>query len=407
MNVAKIREDFQILNRKVRDGKQLIYLDNAATTQKPKPVINAICNYYMQYNANVHRAVYQLAEEATAAYESARDKVASFINGSREEIIFVRNATEAINLVAYAWGKKNVMENDKIVITELEHHSNLVPWQLLAQEKNAELKYVRVDDSGIVIDDLLEILNIGRVKLVSVAHMSNLLGTITPLEEIIKTCHEKEIPVMVDGAQSVPHLPVDVRKLNCDFMAFSAHKMLGPTGVGVLYAKKHYLENMAPFISGGDMIKEVQKYKTAWNDLPWKYEAGTSNIADVIGYGAAIDYLNEIGMQNVRNHEKEITKYALERMADIKELHIYGTKNIDNKGGIISFNFENAHPHDLAVLLDRDGIAIRSGHHCAQVLTAKLGVSATARASFYVYNSEDEIDIFINSLHKAKKILKA
>lgn len=293
-NVTKIREDFPILNRKVRNNKPLIYLDNAATTQKPRQVIEAIHDYYMNYNANIHRAVYQLGEEATNAYEGARDKVAKFVNASREEIVFVRNATEAINLIAYAWGRENVGKDDKVVITEFEHHSNIVPWQLLTQEKGAKLEYIRITDDGLLIlDDLYDALANNSVKLVSVSHMSNVLGTIAPVQEIIKVCHEKGVPVLIDGAQSVPHMPVDVQKLDCDFMAFSAHKMLGPTGVGVLYAKREYLEKMRPFIGGGDMIKEVHKYETRWNDLPWKYEAGTPNIADVIGYGVAIDYLKD------------------------------------------------------------------------------------------------------------------
>jgi cysteine desulfurase/selenocysteine lyase len=407
LNVAKIREDFPILNRKVRDGKQLVYLDNAATTQKPKQVIDAIHDYYMQYNANVHRAAYQLAEEATNAYEGARDKVAKFVNAKREEIIFVRNATEAINLVAYAWGRENVKKDDRVVITEFEHHSNLVPWQLLTQEKNAKLEYIRIDDDGLLIlDDLYNILAKNHVKLVSVAHMSNVLGSIAPVQEIIKVCHEKNVPVMVDGAQSVPHMPVDVKKLDCDFMPFSAHKMLGPTGVGVLYAKREYLEKMQPFISGSDMIREVHKYETKWNDLPYKYESGTPNIADVIGYGAAIDYLNGIGMQNIRDHEKEITKYALDRITSVKGIHVYGTQDIEKRGGVISFNFGDIHPHDLATILDEDGVAIRSGHHCAQVLMERLGVAATSRASFYIYNSKQEVDVLINALDRARMIFR-
>src|SRR5574341_1643959 len=407
LNVAKIREDCPILNRKVRDGKQLVYLDNAATTQKPKQVIDAIYDYYMQYNANVHRAAYQLAEEATNAYEGARDKVAKFVNAKREEIIFVRNATEAINLVAYAWGRENVKKDDRVVITEFEHHSNLVPWQLLTQEKNAKLEYIRIDDDGLLIlDDLYNILAKNHVKLVSVAHMSNVLGSIAPVQEIIKVCHEKNVPVMIDGAQSVPHMPVDVKKLDCDFMPFSAHKMLGPTGVGVLYAKREFLEKMQPFIAGSDMIKEVHKYETKWNDLPYKYESGTPNIADVIGYGAAIDYLNGIGMQNIRDHEKEITKYALDRITGVKGIHVYGTRDIEKRGGVISFNFGDIHPHDLATILDEDGVAIRSGHHCAQVLMERLGVAATSRASFYIYNSKQEVDVLINALDRARMIFR-
>ena len=407
LNVTKIREDFPILNRKVRNGKQLIYLDNAATTQKPRQVIEAINDYYMNYNANIHRAVYQLAEEATNAYEGARDKVAKFVNASREEIIFVRNATEAINLIAYAWGRENVNKGDKVVITEFEHHSNIVPWQLLTQEKNAKLEYIRINDDGLLeLDDLHKILTQNSVKLVSISHMSNVLGTIAPVQEIINVCHEKNIPVLIDGAQSVPHMPVDAQKLGCDFMAFSAHKMLGPTGVGVLYAKREYLEKMRPFIGGGDMIKEVHKYETRWNDLPWKYEAGTPNIADVIGYGVAIDYLNRLGMQNVRTHEKELTRYALDRITGVKGVHVYGTPDVEHRGGVISFNFGDIHPHDLATILDEDGVAIRSGHHCAQPLMERLGVAATSRASFYIYNTKEEVDVLINSLDRARMIFR-
>lgn len=407
IDIKKIRQDFPILTRKVRDGKPLIYLDNAATTQKPKQVIDAIYDYYMRYNANVHRAAYQLAEEATKAYESARERVAKFVNADTEEIIFVRNATEAINLVAYAWGRENVGKDDRVVITEFEHHSNIVPWQLLTQEKKANLEYIRIDDDGLLIlDDLYQVLDKNDVKFVSISHMSNVLGTLAPVDEIVKICHAKGVPVLIDGAQSVPHMPVDVKKVDCDFMAFSAHKMLGPTGVGVLYAKKEYLEKMEPFIGGGDMIKEVHKYETKWNDLPWKYEAGTPNIADVIGYGVAIDYLNNIGMDNVRVHEKELTKYALDRITGVKGLHVYGTRDVEKRGGVISFNFGDIHPHDLATILDEDGVAIRSGHHCAQPLMELLGVASTSRASFYIYNTKEEVDALINSLEKARMIFK-
>ncbi|MEM3084537.1 MAG: cysteine desulfurase [Nitrososphaerales archaeon] len=407
IDIEKIREDFPILARKVRDGKPLVYLDNAATTQKPIQVIDAIHDYYMRYNANVHRAVYQLAEEATNAYEAAREKVAKFVNADREEIIFVRNATEAINLVAYAWGRENVGKDDRVVITEFEHHSNIVPWQLLTQEKKAKLEYIRINGEGLlVLDDLYSALDKRNVKLVSVSHMSNVLGTIAPVEEIVKLCHAVGVPVLIDGAQSVPHMPVDVKKIDCDFMAFSAHKMLGPTGVGVLYAKKEYLEKMRPFIGGGDMIKEVHKYETRWNDLPWKYEAGTPNIADVIGYGVAIDYLNNIGMDNIRDHEKELTRYALDRITGVKGVHVYGTVDVEKRGGVISFNFADIHPHDLSTILDEDGIAIRSGHHCAQPLMELLGVAATSRASFYIYNKKEEVDVLINSLEKARVIFR-
>ncbi|MBE44468.1 MAG: cysteine desulfurase [Thaumarchaeota archaeon] len=407
IDIQKLRSDFPILTRKVRDNKSLVYLDNASTTQKPIQVIEAIHNYYMYYNANIHRAVYQLAEEATNAYEGARERIAKFINADREEIIFVRNATEAINLVAYAWGRKNVGKDDRVVISELEHHSNIVPWQLLTQEKNAKLEYIRIDSDGLLIlDDLYNLLEKNNVKLVSISQMSNVLGTIIPVDKIVKACHIKNVPVLIDAAQSVPHIPVDVKKIDCSFMAFSAHKMLGPTGVGVLYAKKEYLEKMQPFISGGDMIKEVHKYETRWNDIPWKYEAGTPNIADVIGYGVAIDYLTNIGMDNVREYENELTRYALDRIINVKGIHVYGTRDIEKRGGLISFNLGDIHPHDLSTILDEDGIAIRSGHHCAQPLMELLDVAATSRVSFYIYNTKEEIDSLINSLERARVIFR-
>ncbi|RMF32190.1 MAG: cysteine desulfurase [Candidatus Nitrosothermus koennekii] len=407
MNVEKIREDFPILKRKVRNGKPLIYLDNAATTQKPKQVINALKKYYTYYNANVHRAAYQLSEEATAAYEETRDKVAKFINADREEIIFVRNATEALNLVAYTWGRKNIKKNDRVVITEFEHHSNIVPWQIITKEKKANLDYIRVDEEGmLMLDDLHNFLEQDRVKLVSFSHMSNVLGTIAPAKDIVRYVHEKDIPVLIDGAQSVPHIPVDVKDLDCDFMAFSAHKMLGPTGVGVLYAKKEILEDMPPFLGGGDMIKEVHKYETIYNDLPWKYEAGTPNIADVIAFGKAIDYINKIGIENMHEYEKELTEYALDRLSGIKGLEIYGTFDINKRGGVISFNLGDIHPHDLATILDEDGIAIRSGHHCAQPLMEKLDTAATSRASLYLYNTKEEIDALADALERARMIFR-
>lgn len=407
IDIQKLRGDFPILTRKVRDNKSLVYLDNASTTQKPRQVIEAIHDYYMYYNANIHRAVYQLAEEATNAYEGARERIAKFINADREEIIFVRNATEAINLVAYAWGRKNVGKDDRVVISELEHHSNIVPWQLLTQENNAKLEYIRIDNDGLlVLDDLYNLLEKNNVKLVSISQMSNVLGTIIPVDKIVKACNIKNVPVLIDAAQSVPHIPVDVKKIDCSFMAFSAHKMLGPTGVGVLYAKKEYLEKMQPFISGGDMIKEVHKYETRWNDIPWKYEAGTPNIADVIGYGVAIDYLTNIGMDNVKEYENELTRYALDRITNVKGIHVYGTRDVEKRGGLISFNLGDIHPHDLSTILDEDGIAIRSGHHCAQPLMELLDVAATSRVSFYIYNTKEEIDSLINSLERARVIFR-
>ncbi len=408
LDVGKIREDFPILKRKLDGGKTLVYLDNAATTQKPLSVINAIHDYYMNYNSNIHRAVHQLAEEATLAFEKTREKVAKFINArSVEEIVFTRNATEAINLVAYSWGRSNVGRDDKIVISEIEHHSNIVPWQILAGEKGAKLEYIGVDDDGYLkMKEYGTHLDSNKVKLVSVSHMSNVLGTIIPVEEIIRMSHERGIPVLVDAAQSVPHMQVDVQKMDCDFMAFSAHKMLGPTGVGILYVKKEILEKMPPFMGGGDMIKEVHKYETRYNDLPYRFEGGTPNIADVIGFSAAIEYLEDIGMDRVRDHEIELTKYAIDRITGVKGVTLYGPRNMTDRGGVVSFNIGDIHPHDLATIMNDHGVAIRSGHHCAQVLMERLDVAATSRASFYIYNTKEEIDTFIGALEEARRLFK-
>jgi len=364
----------------------------------------------MNYNSNIHRAVHQLAEEATLEFEKTREKVAEFINArSTEEIVFTRNATEAINLVAYSWGRTNVKKEDRIVITELEHHSNIVPWQMLTSEKGAKLDYVGTDDNGYLkLQEYMNYLESSKkkVKLVSVSHMSNVLGTIVPVNDMIKMSHEKGIPVLIDAAQSVPHMPVDVQKMDCDFMAFSAHKMLGPTGVGILYVKKEILEKMPPFIGGGDMIKEVHKYETRYNDLPYKFEGGTPNIADVIGFAAAIDYLNKLGMDKVREHEVELTEYALDIITKVKGVTLYGPRNTEDRGGVISFNIGDIHPHDLATIMNDHGVAIRSGHHCAQVLMERLDVAATSRASFYIYNTKEEIDIFVSALEEARRIFK-
>ena len=408
LETNKIRNDFPILTRKI-NGKPFVYFDNASTTQKPSSVINKIVNYYSFYNSNIHRAVYDIAEEATNAYELTRLKISKFINASSpQEIIFTRNATEAINLVAYSWGRKNIQKGDVIILSEQEHHSNIVPWQILAKEKNAQLKYLKIGETGnLNLNELESSLDDNKnIKLISLSHMSNALGNIIPIEKIIDLAHIHSIPVLVDGAQSVPHLKTDVRTLDCDFLAFSAHKMLGPTGVGILYGKKDLLQEMDPFICGGDMIKEVHKENTFFNDLPYKYEAGTPNIADVIGFSSALDYLNEIGMDNVRNHEIELTKYALEKMSELKHIKVYGDANLQNRGGIISFNLGDIHPHDLATILNEHGIAIRSGHHCAQVLMEKLEVSATSRVSFYIYNTKEEINIFISALGEAIKLFQ-
>ena len=403
-----LRNDFPILKRTVRDNKRLVYLDNASTTQKPNQVIDAITDYYRNHNANIHRAVYALAEESTEAYEGARDKIAKFVNiKNRQELIFVRGTTEAINLVAYAWGRPHINEGDIIVTTEYEHHSNIVPWQLLTQEKRAKLEYIGMNDDGqLNLDDLDKYLATGKVKLVTFSLMSNVLGTITDAEKIITKCKAAGVPTLIDGAQAVPHMKVDLDTLGCDFFAFSGHKMLGPTGIGVLWVRKSVLQTMNPFHGGGDMIREVHKYETTWNDLPYKFEAGTPSIADVIGFGAAIDYLTKIGMDNVRQHEIELTKYAIDEFSKVPGLLIYGTKDITKRGGVISFNFADVHPHDVAQIIDGEGIALRSGHHCAQVLMERLNVAATSRASFYIYNTKADVDALINSLNIVAKVFK-
>ena len=403
-----LKNDFPILKRTVRDNKRLVYLDNASTTQKPNQVIDAITDYYRNHNANIHRAVYALAEESTEAYESARDKIAKFVNiKNRQELIFVRGTTEAINLVAYAWGRPHINEGDIIVTTEYEHHSNIVPWQLLTQEKRAKLEYIGMNDDGqLNLDDLDKYLATGKVKLVTFSLMSNVLGTITDAEKIIAKCKAAGVLTLIDGAQAVPHMKVNLDTLGCDFFAFAGHKMLAPTGIGILWVRKSVLQTMSPFHGGGDMIREVHKYETTWNDLPYKFEAGTPNIADVIGFGAAIDYLTKIGMDNVRQHEIELTTYAMEKFAKIPGLQIYGTKDIAKRGGVISFNFADVHPHDVADIIDKEGISLRSGHHCAQVLMERLNVAATSRASFYIYNTKKDVDALIDSLNIVAKVFK-
>lgn len=406
VNSYELRNDFPIFRKKI-NGKELVYLDNASTTQKPNSVIDSITDFYTNYNSNIHRAVYQLAEEATALYEQSREKIANFINVRPEEIIFTRNTTESINLIAHSWARTNLKKDDCIAITELEHHSNIVPWQILSQEIGTRMEYVGVDDNGFLdLKYLIDLISSKKVKLLSLSHMSNVLGTIVPIERIIKIAHENNIPVLVDGAQSVPHMPVNVKNMDCDFLVFSAHKMLGPTGVGVLYAKKEFLEKMRPFMGGGDMIKEVFKFHTNYNEVPYKFEAGTPNIADVVGFGAAIDYLEKIGMENIRNHEIDLTEYALESILSMKYVTVYGPRDPNYRGGVISFNIADIHPHDLATIMNDYGIAIRSGHHCAQVLMQRLDVPATSRASFYIYNTKEEIDMFVNAIKEAGRIFK-
>ena len=401
LDVHRVRKDFPILGRSVY-GKPLVYLDNAATSQKPVSVIRALTDYYEQYNSNVHRGVHALSMEATDRYEEARVKVADFIGApSAESVIWTRNVTEAINLVAYSWASKNVQEGDSIVTTQMEHHSNLVPWQRVAETNGAELKILPLNSDGTL--DLSDIDSVvtPSTRLLAFTHMSNTLGTINPAEELIAKARSVGATVLVDGAQSVPHMPVDVVELDCDFMGFSGHKMLGPTGIGALYARPEILEGMEPFLTGGEMVLQVWNERATWNELPMRFEAGTPNIADAIALGAAVDYLNDLGMNNVREHEKQITRYALSRFREIEELDMYGPDDPEKRGGILSFHSDSVHPHDLGTFLDREGIAIRTGHNCTMPLMREMGIAATARASFYVYNLEEEVDFLVDTLKAA------
>ncbi len=406
INIRRIREDFPILKRRIY-GKPLVYLDNAATSQKPRVVIEAIDRYYREYNANIHRGIHKLSEEATIAYEDAREKVARFINArTPEEIVFTRNTTETINLVANAWGRQNIARDDIVLLTQMEHHSNIVPWLLLTKAVGSKIEYVDIDEEGFLkYSDFDRFLG-PRTKIVAVTHASNVLGTINPVKKIAADAHKRGAKVLLDAAQSVPHMPVDVQDLDCDFMAFSGHKMLGPTGIGVLYAKREILESMEPFLGGGEMIKEVHLHEATWKDIPYKFEAGTPNVVGAIGLGAAVDYLSGLGMENVREHEKKLTKYGLDAMGSVKGMTIYGPKSVDQRGGVIAFNLGDIHAHDLATILDEDGIAIRSGHHCAQPLMERLKIPATSRASFYIYNTESEVDLLVQALERARKLFK-
>lgn len=401
---ADIRSDFPILFREVH-GKPLVYLDSTASSQKPNVVIDAMSHYYQTFNANVHRGVYQISEDATEAMEKARMKVARFLNARHsKQVIFTRNTTESINLVAYSWGNTNIHAGDLIILTEMEHHSNLVPWQLLAQRMGAKLAFVPVDDNGLLRLDIYEQLLERKPKLVAFTQMSNVLGTITPAQQMIAQAHAVGAVVLLDAAQSVPHLPVDVQALDVDFLCFSAHKMLGPTGIGVLYGKRELLEAMPPFMGGGDMIRTVDLHESTWNELPWKFEAGTPAIAEAIGLGAAVDYLNAIGMENVLQHERAMTEYALEQLRAVPELKLYGP-DASQRGGVAAFTLGDVHPHDLASILDQEvGVAIRAGNHCAQPLHRRYGLGATARVSFYVYTNKADIDTLVQGLYKAKQI---
>jgi cysteine desulfurase/selenocysteine lyase len=402
LDVYAIRQQFPALNRQVK-GQPLVYFDNAATTQKPQVVIDALVEYYTNYNANVHRGIHTLAEEATAAFEASRDAARQFINASsREEIIFTRGTTEGINLVAYTWGRKNIKAGDEIIITEMEHHSNIVPWQILCEEKGATLKMIPQQDGTLLLDEYKKLLS-SKTKLVSVVHVSNALGTVNPVEEIIQLAHQAGAIVMIDGAQSTVHLDIDVQALDCDFFAFSSHKVYGPTGIGVLYGKKQLLEAMPPFQGGGEMIKEVTLEKTTYADLPYKFEAGTPNIGDAAVLKAALEYVSKIGKEKIRNHENELLAYATDQLVQLPGVRIIG--NAANKVSVVSFVIDKVHPQDIGILLDNRGIAVRTGHHCAQPLMTCYGIPGTIRASFAMYNTKEEIDKLITGLQKALKML--
>jgi cysteine desulfurase/selenocysteine lyase len=402
--IAQCRADFPVLAREVRPGVPLVYLDSTATAQKPQHVITTMEDYYRLHNANVHRGIHTLAEEATALYEGARENVRRFINArSVKEIIFTRNATEAINLVAYAWGRANLNAGDLVVLTEMEHHSNLVPWQMLAAEKGLRLEFIPVTDEGELDLAAFEMLLAQSPKLVSLAHMSNVLGTINPVTEIAAKAHAAGALALVDGAQSVPHLAVDVQTLGVDFVAFSAHKMCGPTGIGVLWGRQTLLEAMPPFLGGGDMIRRVYLREFKANELPYKFEAGTPAIAEAVGLGAAVEYLTSIGMDAIHAHEREITAYALERLEEVPGVKVYGPP-AEKKGGVAAFTLDGVHPHDVAQILDRDGVAVRAGHHCAMPLHDRFNLPASARASFYLYTTKGEVDKLIEGLYKVKKV---
>ena len=404
--LAGVRADFPILARE-RDGRPIVYLDSAATSQKPAAVIEAVDSYYRRSNANVHRGVYELAQEATDLFEGARERIAAFVGGETDTTIFTRNATEAINLVAHAWGRANVGPGDEVLITHMEHHSNIVPWQLLCTERGAKLRYLGVSEDGrLSLDELDEALAPGRVKLVAVAHVSNVLGTINPVAEIAARARAAGAASLVDGSQAVPQMPVDLAHVGADFYAWTGHKALGPTGIGVLHGRRELLEAMPPFIGGGDMIKSVGFETSTWNDLPWKFEAGTSPIAQGVGLGAAIDYLAAIGMETVRAHERELTAYALGRLEEIEGLRAFGPVDPDRRGGVISFELAGIHPHDLAEICDREHVCIRAGHHCAQPLMRAMGVPATARASFHVYNATEDVDRLVDALQKAREVFR-
>jgi len=400
-DIEKIRKDFPILSISVH-GKPLVYLDNAATTQKPQYVIDKANNYYKKYNANIHRGVHALSQEATEAFEESRIIVKRFINAlGKNEIIFTRGTTESVNLVASTYGRVNINEGDEIIISHMEHHSNIVPWQMLCLEKNAKLRVIPINDNGELIFEEFEKMINERTKFISVVYASNSLGTVNPVKKIIDLAHSYNVPVMLDAAQAVNHLPIDVQELDCDFLAFSGHKLYGPTGIGVLYGKVNHLDAMPPYMGGGDMISKVTFEETTYNELPHKFEAGTPHISGAIGLGAAIEYIENIGLENIAQHENELLLYATEAVSDLKGLRIIGTAK--EKISVLSFHFENVHPHDVGTFLDFEGVAIRTGHHCTQPLMKRFNIPATSRASFGMYNTKEEVDILIKGL---KKILE-
>ncbi len=405
-DVERIRQDFPILATEVYPGVPLVFLDSAASSQKPEAVIEAMNAYYRRINANVHRGVYRLSEEATSAYEGARERVAAFINApDPAQVIFVGNATEGFNLVAQSWGRANLQPGDEILLTEMEHHANIVPWQLVAEQTGAILRYLPFDDYGLLkLDELANYLT-RRTRLFSFTAVSNVFGTVNPVEDLVQAAHNVGALAMVDAAQAVPHMPVDVQAWNCDFMAFSAHKMLGPTGIGVLYGRQELLNEMPPFMGGGDMIRRVTLEGSTWNDLPWKFEAGTPKIAEAVGLAAAITYLDDLGMDEVHAHELAITHYALESLSEVPGLTLLGPPSTQ-RGGLAAFTLDGVHPHDIAEIVDQDGIAIRAGHHCAMPLHHKMGVTASARASFYVHTTPAEVDQLVASLHRARQVFR-
>ena len=397
-----VRADFPIFS--TPRSKPLLYLDSAATSQKPAAVLEAMDHYYRGYNANIHRGIYGIAEQATAAYEDARRRVAAFVNAGPRELIFTRNSTEAINLVAHSWGRTHVRAGDAIVLTEMEHHSNLVPWQLLAQEKGAELRFIPVTGAGeLDLEVLPRLLADGRVRLVAVVHISNVLGTINPVAEIARQARAAGAVTLIDASQSVPHCPVDLKALGADFVAFTSHKMLGPTGIGCLYGRRELLEAMPPFLGGGEMIREVRLTESLWNDLPWKFEAGTMAIAEAVGLGAAVRYLEALGMEQVFAHDRELAAYAIARLSEIPDVRVLGPA-IEKRAGVVAFTVGNIHPHDVATVLDDEDVCVRAGHHCAMPLHEKLGVHATVRASFHASSLREEVDVMVQGVERARRL---